>query len=469
MLRRSRADRVAAPTRGRIGLGLCLLVLFGCGKDKPAPPLDLPLPRGAASSDELSTGLGQARGLPEGLAPSSTKWTRIFVVDDRHAVLTGDVTNETIALSTDDAGRSWRSLRNEREGWANWAVGADGTIVLAVGTRNGARAVGDGTVESTRLLFGAVDAALLTAPMPLFPQQNGPAKGLLQTGAAIPAVLAPDSAALIAEERPRRPVIFYGGKPGVDAFPLLNLPPTEKLIPVPYGRPPMLLSVRGRDLMARPFPNAGKSLEKPNKIPGLVSTTTLVAELAASPACEASEWSFQKIKQPPGRLHLLGISSSRVVTFPLPDTTAPGTYVGCGAAHIVVETLDPNTRSSQLATCDLAGKCVSAQNAPFRIWAEQHEREIMSTHTEQGTVSLHASRTADRWGLYLAQSADGAVYERPRVIGEGTGDRGRLEPGALISFGKRLLLLLSADVTGTSRRGWFVIISDDGGSNWNPP
>lgn len=453
----------------RLGLGLCLLVLGGCGKDKPAPPLELPLPLGAASSNELSTGLGLARGLPEGIAPSSTKWTRIFVLDDRRAVLTGDVASETIALSTDDAGRSWRSLRTEREGWTSWAVGADGAIVLAAGTRDGARAAAEGTVESTRLFFGAVDAPLLTAPTPLFPQQNGPAKGLLQTGAAIPAVLAPDVAALIAEEKPRRPVIFYGGKPGVDVVPQLKLLLTEKFVSVPYGRPPMLLSIRGRDLVVRPFPSAGKPLDNPKKIPGLVSTTSLVAELAAVPVCETSEWSFQKIRQPPGRLHLLGISSSRMVTFPLPDTTAPSTYVGCGAEHIVVETLDPNTRSPQLATCDLAGKCVSAQNAPFRIWPEQHEREIVSNYAEQGTVSVHVSRTADRWGLYLAQSADGAVYERPRVMGEGTGDRGRMELGALISFGKRLLLLLSADVTGTSRRGWFVMASDDGGSNWNPP
>jgi hypothetical protein len=61
------------------------------------------------------------------------------------------------------------------------------------------------------------------------------------------------------------------------------------------------------------------------------------------------------------------------------------------------------------------------------------------------------------------------MYERQRVIGEGQSDRGRLELGALLSLGKRAILLLSADVTGTSRRGWFVLVSDDGGTNWGPP
>ena len=44
-----------------------------------------------------------------------------------------------------------------------------------------------------------------------------------------------------------------------------------------------------------------------------------------------------------------------------------------------------------------------------------------------------------------------------------------MDLGALISFGKRTLILLAADVTGTSRRGWYVIVSDDGGLSWSAP
>jgi hypothetical protein len=113
---------------------------------------------------------------------------------------------------------------------------------------------------------------------------------------------------------------------------------------------------------------------------------------------------------------------------------------------------------------------VTPQNAPFRIWPEQHKRTFVTAATEQGIVAVMSARAGNRWGVYLAQGpGDGAVYERQRIIGEGNGDRGRIELGALVSFGKRALLLLSADVTGTSRRGWFVMVSDDGGTNWAPP
>jgi len=247
---------------------LSLAPLGGCKKDKPPPPVGVPPPQGAASSDELSTGLGQARALAEGLSPTSTKWTRVVVLDDRRAILTGSVTTETVALSTEDAGKTWRSLRNERDARAIWSFGADGTVVLASFARGGARDVSNATVETVRLLFAAPEAPALTAPTPLFPTQKGPATGLLQAELALPAVLAPDSAALIAEEAPRKPVIIYGGKPGVDAVPALKLPPGEKIIPVPYGRPPTLLSIKGRDLMMRPFPLAGKPLEAPKKVFG---------------------------------------------------------------------------------------------------------------------------------------------------------------------------------------------------------
>src|SRR6185295_15651377 len=93
-------------------VALSALILLGCGKKKeeeaPIPP---PPPQGAASSDELSTGLGQARGLDEQLAPTSARWLRAFMLDDKRAVITGEVVNETIALITDDGGKTWKSMR----------------------------------------------------------------------------------------------------------------------------------------------------------------------------------------------------------------------------------------------------------------------------------------------------------------------------------------------------------------------
>jgi hypothetical protein len=78
-------------------------------------------------------------------------------------------------------------------------------------------------------------------------------------------------------------------------------------------------------------------------------------------------------------------------------------------------------------------------------------------------------RAGDRWGVYLAQSNDSTIFEQTRVVGEGTGDRGRLELGAFAPMGNRVLLILSSDITGTSRRSWYVTATDDGGANWNTP
>ena len=125
--------------------------------------------------------------------------------------------------------------------------------------------------------------------------------------------------------------------------------------------------------------------------------------------------------------------------------------------------------ANDVLAIDGAGKCFAPVQRAFRLWPEEHQREILSVAAQQGTVAAMSAHAGDRWGLYLAQSADGMVWERPRVVGEGSGDRGRIELGTLVSFGKRVLLLISAEVTGTSRRGWFVIASDDGGINWGPP
>jgi len=455
-----------------VWLALSAFLLSGCKKDKKEEaPLSTPPPRGMASSQELSVGIGQARALPEGLTPSSTRWTHVTVLDDKRAVITGEVLTESILLVTDDAGKTWRTLRydNENGSWSNLSVGSDGTMVLAVGARDGARDATSATVEATRLLFTNFEQTEFTPPMPLFPQPNGPVKGLLQTVAASPAVLSSDTAALVVEEAPRRQAIFYGGRPDANSVPPLKLPPTEKIIPAPFGRPPSLLSTRGRDLLIRPFPAAGKPLDPPKKVPGVVATPTLGAELSAPPACDAKEWSFQRVKQPPARSLLLGVSASRTIAFTLPDTTSPTTRIGCSTDHIVVETADPKTKIPQLALCDLEGHCVTPQNNPFRIWPEEHTRTIVSVPADKGVVSVLSSRAGERWGLYLAQATDGTMYEQVRVIGEGQSDRGRLDVGAMVSFGARVVLLLSADVTGTSRRGWFVIASDDGGTSWNPP
>lgn len=457
-------------------VGLALGLALGCGKKKEEGTLPPPPPPGAASRDEASTGLGQARGLDEGLAPTSVKWTRVFVLDDKRALLAGEAVTETIALFTDDAGKTWRSFRTERDAWSNWSVGLDGTIAVGVGSRDGAPTPQSARVEAARMQFGAFDAASLTSPTPLFPSVKGPVKGLLQTVSALPVVLGPGSAALLGEDAPRKLALFYGGKPGSDAVAPLKMPNGEKTVPVPYARPPAMLSIKGRDLLRRPFPAPGKPLDKPDKVTGIPVTPTLLAELSMPPACEVGEWSFQRTLSGK-RLQIAGLSASKVIAFVPPESTVPTTPVGCSSSRVVVEAVQaktgaPATWAQQpdvptLLVCDLAGKCTTPKNAPFRIWVGQHKREIVAAPTEEGIVAVMSARAGDRWGLYLGQAPTGTIFERQRVIGEGTGDRGRVELGALLTFGRRVVLLISADVTGTSRRGWFVLVSGDGGTSWN--
>ncbi len=248
--------------------GIFVATVAGCGKKKDEEPaIPAPPPRGAASSDELTTLLGSARGLDEGLAPTSVRWTRVFVIDDKRVLLAGEVVNEAVALLTTDGGATWRSLKNESDAWSSWGVTMDGAIVLGVGARDGAITPTSATLSSARLSFATFDSASLTAPTPLFPTVAGPVEGTLQTESAVPFLVSPDSAALIGEETPHKPFLFYGGKPGAEAVAPLKLPANEKVVPVAYGQPPKLLSIRGRDLVERPVPRPESRSTSPSRCP----------------------------------------------------------------------------------------------------------------------------------------------------------------------------------------------------------
>jgi hypothetical protein len=457
-----------------------------CKKEQKQDPIGVPPPRGAASNDELSTSIGQARALSSTLVPTSTKWRRALVLDDKRAILVGEVVDETLALLTDNAGRTWRVLRMPRDGWSMWSFGADGAAVLALGPRAApkpsndprAPAVGAAPDEPLRLAFAAFEAPELSATSQVTPPKRSPKAPHLVD--VVPAVLSADIAALVLEEAPRRAVLLYSGRPGSEAVPPVRLPPFEQALPVPYGRPPMLLSVRGRDLQVRPVPEPGKPLDKPQKVPGLVVTPATSAQLAAPPVCELGAWSFQVVTQP--KPAVVAISHDKTAAIPLPAKVAPQAAIGCGAGRIAVEIEDPKppdpsdpavdnkVKTTTLAVCGLDGACVAPQKPPFRPWLEPHEQSMVAAPTSQGAVAVLTSRSSARWGLYLAQSVDGGkLYEVARVIGEGQSDRGRIEIGTILSFGDRILMVLEADVTGTSRRGWYVTASDDGGLTWGAP
>ncbi len=473
-----------APIAAAIAGAIAIASAAGCKGKPKEDPIPVPPPQGAASADELTTAIGQARAIGSSLAPTSTRWKRAVVLDERRAILIGEVVNETIAMFTDNAGRTWRSLRMERDGWSTWSVGAEGAAVLTLGARVAPQQPSKDPRSATapadplRLHFAAFDATELSAPSAVtLPKRSPTAKLPVDV---IPAVLSADRAAMVIEEAPRRSLLVYSGLAGAEPIPPVKLPPTEQMLPTPYGRPPMLLSSRGRDLLVRAVPEPGKPLDPPQKVAGVLMTPPVAAQLAGPPACELEGWSFQVVKQVKDTV--VAISRQKTAAFPLPAKAAQGAAPGCGAGRIAVEIEDPKPpdpsdpleakrlKVSTLAICPLDAPCAVPQKPPFRPWLEPHEQSMAAVPTSTGAVAVLTERAGPRWGIYLAHSQDGGkLFEVPRVIGEGMGERGRIELGALISIGNRILMVLEADVTGTSRRSWYVTASDDGGLTWNAP
>ncbi len=206
---------------------------------------------------------------------------------------------------------------------------------------------------------------------------------------------------------------------------------------------------------------------------GMASTSpplpaTALADLSQAPACEWGDMSVQRLKGPPKSM-VVALSQKKKVVVALPDSVAPNSKLGCSSSKVAFEAIDPKTKALRLGVCPLDGtECAVAANNPFRAWPEAHDSELAIAPTDKGVVAILQQRAGARWGLYLAQSADGTMYEVPRIIGEGK-DRGQLELGALLVFGTRAVLVLGAEVTGTNRRSWYAIATDDGGLNWSAP
>jgi hypothetical protein len=428
----------------------------------------------ASAGLELPTGIGVARGLDPSLAPSSTQWTRVVVLDERRAVLAGQAGDEVVILRTSDAGRTWRSLRGQASAWWSLAVGADGSLVFASGDRERPRAAlapgQKARVDAVRLSFADAEAATFGPTSEIVPAAGTKgAPRVPQGSAALPAPLSPVAAALLVEQGPRKLALAYGAPAGIEPSAPALFPATERVASTPYGRPPSFLSLAGKTLASRLAPDPGAALADPAPIAGLPASPALLTELAELPACDAGPWSFQRVTAA-GKRALLGVSPGKAVVVALPPTTLRATPVGCSAERVTVLALAPKETIESVVACPLEGACVTPENKPFRAWDGPHQRTILAVPTARGVVAAMDVRTSDRWGLYVAPSLDGGkLYEVARDAGEGKGDRGRLELGALVSFGGRVVLLVRGDVAGTSRRGLYALASEDGGSTWGPP
>ncbi len=475
------SDGVAA----RVGAGALALLAglaSGCQK-KEAPPeqKSLPTSLGSASNDFLATALGNGLGLRAELASTSSAWERVVVYGEDSALLLGRDGGDVVALRTRDRGRTWTSMRAPAKAWAEWGVGADGSLVLMTGNRDKAvkpppppkylpprlAPIADGELWSAD-----AGATALSGPRPFFPDDTTLKGAKIPSGYAQPARLEGDGVGLLLEMKGAQVIASALADAAPSGTPV-DRSMREKLVPVAYGHPPQLVAIAGAAITVRPWPRHQDVLRPSSAVPGALATVNSWAQLAAGPQCEWGSWSFRRLAGPQPRL--LGISGDRALAMPLPASESE--WLGCGPDAVVTETaiVDPTDpqkrrRVPQLVRCGLDGKCSEPQSQPFTIWPEAHERTLKAVATSAGVVAVMSARAGERWGLTLGQSSDrGATFSAPRTIGEGTTDRGRIELGALVRFSKRVVMLLSADVTGTSRRGWYVLASDDDGTTWGPP
>lgn len=323
---------------------------------------------------------------------------------------------------------------------------------------------------------------------------------------AVPIPLNRDRAAIVFEEGPKNVGgLFHVTRTGVEGT-ALRFGAAERVIPTPYAKPPSLLSYTGKALYRRPVPDVGIALPLPSMVVGVDMTPRLAAELSAPHACESGDLTFQRVTLPGERPGVLVVGPERIFAVALPP--GAGGALGCSATQVLTEVTD-DKGIPNVAVCPLevqAGAkpapapsasavappaapppprakkveapwiiersptCTLAQKPPFRLWNDKHDRRMLVVPTDQGVIAFLQAWAGERWGLTLAYSIEkGTIYEVSRAVAEGSGERGKVELAAVIPLGKRTILLFTSDIMGTSRRGLYVIASDDGGNNWQAP
>jgi len=465
-------DRARA---GVFGLLLAVASSSGCSKKNDDPgPLDIPPPPGRANLQALTTDVGEGRGLDAQIAPTSVSWKRVVPIDTERALLAGETTGEAYAVMTTDAGRSFTGMSAKVTGTPVWTLGEDGTVVLAEWRRQiPKRPLPKDTlppIDTLTVYFGSLGQKL-AAPSALLAPDEKQTTPVVPYGQALPAVLGPALASFVVELRPKQYALAFAVGPG-DALPPPDLlPRNEQPIAAPYGRPAQLLSVVQNRLIVRPWPRPGQAPANAKPVERVVHTKTLVEELSQGPECESGEWSFKRVSQPGNKTIVIGVSSKRTVAFELPATVVNTSPMGCSQTRIAVEAIHPVEKLPNLVACSIEGECVPPENRPFlKPWVESHERTLAVAATPKGVIAFQGLVAPTRWGLYASQSNDGGkLFDLERKVGEGSGDRGRMQAGTLVGLGERTLFLLTADITGTTRRNWFVMATDDGGQTWTSP
>ena len=463
---------------------LLAAALAGGCKKKEEIVEEVPPPPNRASLDVVNTQIGTGLGLKAGLAPSSIQLERVVVLDEDRAVLLGHDNDSAWALRTSDRGRTWTSLNAPAKQWTSWGVAQDGSLTLTTGSRERPKAgpakapagPANGAQKPEPIIdasvwFAGPDEKVINGPRTFFPDE-GKLKGVtIAGGVAVPALIDGPTASLLVD-RNKAPAVVYASANGTTVPEPVALD-KGNFVPIPYGRPPRLLSVKGANLDLYNWPKPGDTLGLGATLPNYRADNATLNVLSQGPSCEAGTFAFRRI--PGSQPWAIAISGDRAAAIKLPQSDAP--RLGCATDSVVVETttLDPTDAEKkrkvpQLVRCTLDGKCSEPKAPPFAIWSEKHDRDIWAVPTSKGLVAVMRAKSGSRWAIYLGQSNDGGnTYELPRTIGEGKDDRGYLDVGAIIRFPQRLVLLLTADVGATGRRGWYALASDDDGNNWGPP
>ncbi|MEM1030197.1 MAG: hypothetical protein AAGN82_07605 [Myxococcota bacterium] len=450
------------------------VALTGCGGcDEEEPPVEapvLPEAQGQATEDVVATGIGNGLAMRPGRPPSSVRWQRVLVIDENRALLTGRALDRTFAVVTDDRGQSWRMLSADAPSFAGWAADADGHIALVTGSSANADPRG-GDRRGPAIRRGEVrfltTVGDLTEPGPFFGEDVvGASAGSLRSGVGRPVVFGSELASMLLHDA-RATKVAYAVPPGADVPAAKALPPGD-WVTVPYGRPPHLLSVVGGRVLVYPWPRPDEDLATaPVAIAGVVAGAARAESLSRRPHCEHGPWTFHRWVDG-NRSQVIGVSPQSRVAFSVPP--GPGGSLGCRTDAVSVDGTEADGKTPRVTRCSLDGRCTTPKTPPFEVWDEEHDRRIHSVPTPNGMVAVMMAKSGERWGTYLAVSTDdGATFDLPRRLGEGQGDRGRIEVDALFTMGDRIVMVVSAEVTGSSRRGFYTLVSDDGGRRFGPP
>ncbi|MFO0614391.1 MAG: hypothetical protein U0414_17520 [Polyangiaceae bacterium] len=464
----------------------CLFAVAAC-KSKPQPNADAGPPlEGNANARELMTKIGQGKAPTQKnkdvhLPGTGLQWTTVIPQDGQRGFFGGVGPTEASVLRTEDAGKSWTTYLVDIDASqiVSFAGGADNSFVIALAKRQPPKktpAKGEiPPIDTLQLYFQ--DGDKLAAISNILPLKDKP-NLVIPKGTAQQAVLSKpgDSAnalltSFVVETGNKAWQLMYG-VPATAGIPApVPIPSGETPVFAPYGRPPVLLTLTSKELVARPWPMPNEALAKPTPITGIEVTKELQDELAKGPECEYRGWSFRRFAQPKGRVFALAVSKDKQVAFELPTTTVMTQPMGCDEEKVIVEATDPVSPGPALVICGITSGCVVPQNHAFAPpWKDQHDRLMGFAMTTKGAIAVETMWNPVQWTFLLTDSLNGGkTFDQEREVLQGKGARGRMVLGALMGFGDRTVILSIAPVTGTSANQWYALASDNNGESWGPP